>query len=665
MPRPNLTYKRFLLLFLITGVYFAAGKVGLHLALVNPSASAVWPPTGIALAAFLWWGLEIWPAILLGAFLVNLTTAGTPVTSFAIAIGNTLEGVVGAYLINRYARGRHVFERSADIFKFVGLCALGSTLISATVGTGVLLLGRLAPPTAFTTIWMTWWQGDTLGALLVTPLLILWGTRADLNWSRQQKFEAPLILVVVCLAALAGFCSWFPFFTLTSFLRISCIPLVIWAAFRLGPREAVSTTVLLNMIALWGTLHGYGPFAQEKSPNDALLHLQIYMGVVTIMGLTIGVEVSERKQAARALIQMNEGLESRVLERTASYKAAIDALQNQMSARSEAEERFQRLLDSNIIGFMIVTMEGKVLDANEAFLNALGYSRDELKAGAVGGPRMTPPEYATMDEWVRTRLNTSGYCPPFEKEYIRKDGSRWPVLVGVVRLDKPEPHCVCFVIDVTERRKAQSALQEAYDELEKRVNERTTDLTRANANLEKEIVLRRQAEEQLRTLSLSDPLTGLYNRRGFLALADQHVLLATRDKKPFLFFFLDVDGLKTINDTLGHVRGDQALIKAAEVLRETFRKSDIIARVGGDEFAVVATEVGPEERGAYVARLRQNLERLNAENNFPFIVSLSMGAAVFDLKKMYNLQELMSLADEDLYRRKRTRHQMGLNVIRS
>src|SRR4029079_16225246 len=116
------------------------------------------------------------------------------------------------------------------------------------------------------------------------------------------------------------------------------------------------------------------------------------------------------------------------------------------------------------------------LDANDAFLNAMGYTRDDLYAGLVGGPQMTPPEYRAMDDWARGRLTEAGYCSPFEKEYVRKDGSLWPVLVGILRLDKPEPHCVCFVIDVTERRKAQRALQRAYDEMEKRVSDRTTEL---------------------------------------------------------------------------------------------------------------------------------------------------------------------------------------------
>src|SRR5213593_4872036 len=114
----------------LTGVYFAAGKVGLSLAFVHASASPVWPPTGIALAALLLLGYRVWPGILFGAFLVNAITAGSIATSFGIAAGNTLEGIVGAWLVNRWAGGRNAFERPRDIFSFALLAGGIATMLS-------------------------------------------------------------------------------------------------------------------------------------------------------------------------------------------------------------------------------------------------------------------------------------------------------------------------------------------------------------------------------------------------------------------------------------------------------------------------------------------------------------------------------------------------------
>src|ERR1700716_1048763 len=154
----------------VTAVYMIAGKIGLSLASVNASATAVWPPAGIALAAFLVLGYRVWPGILLGAFLVNLTTTGIVSSSIAIAVGNTLEGLLGAYLVTRFANGRHVFERPPDVFKFAALAAVTSPVVAASVGLTSLFLTGNAAWTALGSIWLTWWLGDAGGVLIVAPL---------------------------------------------------------------------------------------------------------------------------------------------------------------------------------------------------------------------------------------------------------------------------------------------------------------------------------------------------------------------------------------------------------------------------------------------------------------------------------------------------------------
>jgi len=128
----------------LAAVYVGAGSLGLTLAFEHPSATAVWPPTGIALAAVLVLGYRVWPGISLGAFLVNILTAGSGLTSLGIAAGNTLEALAGAYLINRFARGRRAFERPRDILVFSVLAALASTTVSATFGATSLVLGGVA-----------------------------------------------------------------------------------------------------------------------------------------------------------------------------------------------------------------------------------------------------------------------------------------------------------------------------------------------------------------------------------------------------------------------------------------------------------------------------------------------------------------------------------------
>src|ERR1700722_9251663 len=138
------TRRRLAPMAILAGVYFISGKLGLTLAFVHPSATPVWPPAGIALAALLLFGYELWPAIFVGAFLVNITTAGSPLVCLGIASGNTLEALVGAWLVNRYARGRNAVYSTPDIFKFALLGGLVSTCIAATLGVSSLVLGGFA-----------------------------------------------------------------------------------------------------------------------------------------------------------------------------------------------------------------------------------------------------------------------------------------------------------------------------------------------------------------------------------------------------------------------------------------------------------------------------------------------------------------------------------------
>jgi len=164
-------------------------------------------------------------------------------------------------------------------------------------------------------------------------------------------------------------------------------------------------------------------------------------------------------------------------------------------------------------------------------------------------------------------------------------------------------------------------------------------------------------QAELGNLALSDELTGVYNRRGFLALAERQLKLGRRSGRAILVFFADVDALKQINDKFGHAEGDLALVRAAQVLEKTFRDSDVIARFGGDEFAVLALEVSGHSESTIRARLEQNLNELNARHS-RYALSISLGAVRFDPtspRSPASIEQLMILADEAMYEEKRRR----------
>ena len=326
-------------LAILVAVYVVAGKLGLRMAFVNPSATAVWAPAGIALAAFLTRGYRIWPAILLGAFLVNVTTAGSAVTSLSIGAGNTLEGLAGAWLVNRFASGRDAFERARDVFKFTGLAAMASTTVSATCGVTTLALAGLAPWAGYGSIWLTWWLGDAAGDVVVAPFALLWAAMPRARWGPGKVLEATLLLLSLALVALVTFGGLFPSEVKDYPLEFLCIPFLVWAAFRFRQREVATAVVVLSAIAIWGTLHGVGAFSRW-TPNEALVLLQAFMGVTTVMALALAAVVAEHRAAEEQLRHLSV---SDALTGLGNYRQLIAALDFEIRRSLRTERPFSML----------------------------------------------------------------------------------------------------------------------------------------------------------------------------------------------------------------------------------------------------------------------------------------------------------------------------------
>ncbi|MCX7966629.1 MAG: diguanylate cyclase [Syntrophorhabdaceae bacterium] len=168
-----------------------------------------------------------------------------------------------------------------------------------------------------------------------------------------------------------------------------------------------------------------------------------------------------------------------------------------------------------------------------------------------------------------------------------------------------------------------------------------------------DVTEKRQLEEALKSMAITDDLTGLYNRRGFLTLAKQQLKVAQRAGDHMLLFFFDLDDMKWINDTLGHQTGDEALKQTARVLKETYRDSDIVSRLGGDEFAVLALDAKPADASVLLERLEENLKSCNESGNNGFELSLSLGFSVFNPDEPKNLDELIAEADAMMYEDKK------------
>jgi len=376
-----------------------------------------------------------------------VTTAGTVATSVGIALGNALEGLLGAYLVNRFANGRNAMDRARDIFKFALLGAVVSTAVSPTIGVTALALAGFAYWSQYAQVWLTWWLGDATGALIVAPALLLWYNTPLPRWSAVRWGEALALFTGTVIVAVAVFDGLNPVGETHYPLEFFLTPLFVWAALRFGSREAAIAILLASAVATWGTLRGSGPFAR-RTWDESLLLLQAFMGTTSIMILSLAAEAGERQRV----------------------------------------------------------------------------------------------------------------------------------------------------------------------------------------------------EGRLRHLAVSDPLTGLANYRHLVSIIETEITRAQRTERSFSILFMDLDGLKGINDRYGHLIGSRALMRVAEALRHSSRAMDMAARFGGDEFALVLPETS-EIAARQVAR--RVSERLASDGEDPSI-TVSVGVAEHP-RDGKTTESLIGAADRLLY----------------
>jgi PAS domain S-box-containing protein len=362
-------------------VYYLAGKAGLSFAIVSPSVSPVWPASGVALAAVLLLGREVWPGVFVGAFLVNYFSSGQPAMSLAIAAGNTYEALLGAYLVDRFNEGRRDFDRQGDVWRFA-LASLVGTAAAATVGAVSLHLA--GSPGPFGAVWLTWWLWDTVGVFVVAPVVLLWAHEPRVRWDREQLVEAVVLLGTIAFIGHVLFGGWIPARYQNYPLDFLFIPLFVWVAFRFGQREAATAIVLLSWIALKGTVAGGGPFA-GPSPSDSLLLLQVFLGLTAIFTLVLAAVVSESRRG------------------------------------HEATERIATIVKSASDAIVTKTLTGTVTSWNPAAEKLFGYTAAEAVGQNI--TFIIPEERRHEESMVLSKIGRGEVVDQFDTVRIRKDGS--------------------------------------------------------------------------------------------------------------------------------------------------------------------------------------------------------------------------------------------------
>ncbi len=685
----------------LTLLYVASAKLGLQLAVIHGNVTAVWPPTGIALAALLMLGTWVWPAIAAGAFLVNFLNDTPLLTSLLITGGNTLAGVVGARLVCYFSDGCNPLGSCKGLLALALGGGLAATTLSATVGVTALVTTGLAAPDGSVEIFLTWWLGDAAGVIVFAPLFLAWAHNPVLSWNAPRFAEGLAYAIVLIGATKIVFSGWFPTGAGNHPLAFLMLPVLIWGALRFGRRGTSLSVVIVALHAIWGTFHGFGPFVHHDL-NESLLILQAYMSISSLTALMLAIIFREWQLAHQRLQRYQAEIEQRIVERTRDLSAANIHLLREMHKRKQSQgmvDSLGQILDRSLNEIYIFdSLTLHFLNVNRGACQNLGYSLQELS-------EMTPIDIKpgmtreSFDRKLLSLRNGSLDRLCFETEHQRKDGSRYPVEVHLqLSSHGARQVFVAMILDISDRRESHDKLRQAATVFDNSnegvmvtdadrnilsVNRAFTEITghaeadlagkpadvlrsdrhdaaffegiiatlHENGRWQGEIWHRREdgeahphwtsisevrneagsvtnyvylftdiaaiegIQQRVKHLAYHDPLTNLPNRTLFDDRLSHALHNTRRSGKRVAVLFIDLDGFKAINDTLGHLAGDELLQQAAARLATTVRETDTVSRYGGDEFTIILEGIEDLDNVVSIS------ERILYEIHKPFTIS--------------------------------------------
>ena len=445
---------------LVAVAYYTAAKLGLRLALVGRNITPFWPPTGIAVVAFLVLGRSVWPGVALAAFVVNLPISTSVLPAVATAAGNTLAPLVAATLLAKVGFRREI-DRLRDATAIVVVGALLSMSISASVGTGVLVASGAVPADELLGSWAVWWAGDAMGVLVVTPfvlsLVLPWRRPGRPRWKHLEAAVLFALTATVSVVAIGA----------DLHLMFLVIPLLGWAAWRFQQRGAAPAALLVVVVASWAAAKGAGPF-RAGTMLEKMLTLQAFNATVAFCSFFFAAVVTERMHAHQALERAAARLEARVRQRTSQLSATNLQLRKEITEREESERRLRQ-------------REGQLAEAQQvAHIGSWEWAipqhrfswSDEMYRIHGHVPQEFPVTFETAVDQVNTedaariRSNADAALrraddhdlPNIEYRITRPDGAE-RVLLGTAKVcvgPNREPlRMVGTVQDVTEARKAE------------------------------------------------------------------------------------------------------------------------------------------------------------------------------------------------------------------
>lgn len=488
----NLIFIYLFRIAILFAAYFFTAKLGFGFAYSAKQITLVWPPAGIALAAMLLWGFSVWPGIFLGALAINFSISGLFLSSFGIAAGNTLAALLGAFLLRRISGFTQSFARASDYVWFIFLGAAVPALVSALLGVSSLAFSHSILTDSwkdFFFFFRTWWFGDVTGVLVFAPIFLIWPHVLGIM---RDKSRLPEMLA---LLSFCTFTSFFVFNPATHYFIAALLPLTLWAIVRFHQTGVVFMTLFLLVVSIFGTVEGFGLFANIGTPEENLLFSQIFLNIISVGSMLIALSIFEGKRSVEQWKKLSLMLHERIAEQSEKLAARAQELEDYLNFMS--------------IFTVKVAPDGSLLRVSKSAEKASGLSREELmKTNFLDGQwwAFNPEVHARVrDAFHRALL---GEKIRYDEQILAFGNPIW-INLGLIPIpgkDGKTAFIIAEGLNITKRKNLERALTESHHELEKKVEERTDELNNAVTALKEEVSLR---DRFLATLSheLRNPLS--------------------------------------------------------------------------------------------------------------------------------------------------------------
>jgi diguanylate cyclase (GGDEF)-like protein len=580
-------------------LYALATRLALATSL-SSGVVAVWPAAGIALALLLRGGIGLWPGVLLGAYVAKATGSHGPVGAIGGALAPTVEAVLCVALIDRFVRP----IQRADVRRFAGLLAVtAGALCSAVIGqTTLWLQGEMLGPDWATAV-LRWAMGDVVGMLLLTPMLLAAGRRMPrLRPLRVAEDVAACGLVLVVAEAI---------FHSSEGQIWLLIPIGVWLVLRSSPLSAAAAAVGLTIVAVDSTAAGHGPLA-TGAPSD-VLHAQAFAVMISACLYLLSSLTADRRKMFDDHRRLAE--EDAALRRVATAVAGGATPQDV----AELAGREVATLTALHVGVVVAFQPGSdvVRCVGQGVADGIDVPPLPSTVQIAPGSAIDRLRRTGMAERFDERGEPELTMPPYTQRIaapIVIDARLWGALIVCTKSPDDLP-----------------------DGVELRVERFAALMGMAIANAD--------AQARLVAQATTDQLTGLVNHRAFHERLREEVASALRHGRELAVVVFDIDRFKQVNDSLGHVGGDAVLAETARRMASASRAGEIVARIGGDELALLMPGVGGEEAHAAAERVR----RAVATAPFGQAGVMTLSAGVCDLTQATEPEELLRLADGALY----------------